>query len=342
MDDNGDYLASCSDDGRVINKIDIIQSELSDFDIITLNETWLEETIDTNSLLIEGYQEPFRKDRKTNRYGGVMIYLKNHTPSRRRPDLELDEIECLWIECEFHSSKVLIGTFYRPPNSDIKKWDLIAFSIEKAKDTGISKILITGDFNDNLHEPRNSKILEIIESQGMHQLITNSTHFTESTETLLDLLIVNNLDLVETAGVGDNILHSNTRFHCPIFGVLNFPKPVEKSFTRKVWLFTKTDFITYKSSLCNIPWDSLISGDINEACKNVTDTIIRVAENNIPNKIITYRRKDPPWMHNAIRSIIRKRKRLHRIAKHTDSPTDWEKYRKVRNKSVSKVRNAIR
>jgi hypothetical protein len=39
-------------------------------------------------------------------------------------------------------------------------------------------------------------------------------------------------------------------------------------------------------------WGKLISGDINEACKNVTDTIISVAESNIPNKVITYRRKD--------------------------------------------------
>jgi exonuclease III len=208
----------------MINKIDIIQSEFGDFDIITLNETWLDEKIDSQSLLLEGYQEPFRKDRKTNRYGGVMIYLKNQIPSRGRLDLEIDKIEGIWIECEFHSSKVLIGTFYRPPNSDIGKWDLTAFSIEKAKDTGISNIIVTGDFNDNLHEARNSKLLQIIQRQGMHQLITKSTHFTESTDTLLDLLIVNNLELIEFAGVGENILPSSTRFHCPIFGVLKFQK----------------------------------------------------------------------------------------------------------------------
>jgi hypothetical protein len=145
-----------------------------------------------------------------------------------------------------------MGTFYRPPNSDIGKWDLTAFSIEKAKDTGISNVIVTSDFNNNLHETRNSKLLEIIKSQGMHQLITKSKHFTESTDTLHDLLIVNNLELVEFAGVDENILPSSTRFHCPIFGVLEFPKIVEKSFTRKVWLFANTNFRTYQSNLCGV------------------------------------------------------------------------------------------
>ena len=45
-------------------------------------------------------------------------------------------------------------------------------------------------------------------------------------------------------------------------------------------------------------------------------------------------------MHNDIRKFIRARKRLHNIAKHTNSPGDWAKYRKTRNICVNKIRNA--
>lgn len=66
--------------------------------------------------------------------------------------------------------------------------------MEKAKDTNISNIIITGDFNDNLNNLRTSKINDIIKDLGMTQLITDPTHFTENSETLLDLLIVNNIE----------------------------------------------------------------------------------------------------------------------------------------------------
>ena len=68
--------------------------------------------------------------------------------------------------------------------------------------------------------------------------------------------------------------------------------------------------------------------------------IINSATKTIPNKIITLRPNDPPWMHNNIRKSIRARKRLHFIAKTTNSPYDWAKYRKIRNVCVNKIRNA--
>ena len=50
------------------NKLDSIAVELSTFDIITLSETWLDQSIDSSSIMIPNYQEPIRLDR--NRQGG--------------------------------------------------------------------------------------------------------------------------------------------------------------------------------------------------------------------------------------------------------------------------------
>lgn len=43
----------------------------------------------------------------------------------------------------------------------------------------------------------------------MTQLITDFTHFTVSSETLLDLLIINNIENFDFSGAGDNILPSH-------------------------------------------------------------------------------------------------------------------------------------
>ena len=53
------------------------------------------------------------------------------------------------------------------------------------------------------------KILDIVSGQGMSQLISECTHFTENSATLLHLLVVNNIDVIEFSGVGDNVLPNN-------------------------------------------------------------------------------------------------------------------------------------
>ena len=54
----------------------------------------------------------------------------------------------------------------------------------------------------------------------MTQIIRDPTHFTDNSQTLLDLIIVNNVENIDFSGVGDNILPSNTRYHCPIYCAL--------------------------------------------------------------------------------------------------------------------------
>ena len=41
---------------------------------------------------------PFRHDRNDRPGGGVIVYTKTPIVSKRRPDLELNGIECVWIE----------------------------------------------------------------------------------------------------------------------------------------------------------------------------------------------------------------------------------------------------
>ena len=52
----------------------------------------------TESFIIDGYQLPFRRDRLNNGGGGLLVYLKQNVNCIRRPDLEVDELECIWLE----------------------------------------------------------------------------------------------------------------------------------------------------------------------------------------------------------------------------------------------------
>ena len=78
------------------------------------------------------------------------MYVKEGIPCKRVTDLELINIECVWVEVNVRNKRVLVGTFYRPPNS----FPLISYDIENsidlAIDTGISDIVILGDFDLNM------------------------------------------------------------------------------------------------------------------------------------------------------------------------------------------------
>ena len=68
--------------------------------------------------------------------------VKTYLHMRRRNDLEMQNLECVWIEITTHDKKVLIGTFYRPPNSPNDTIAHIETSVGLATDTNIQDILM--------------------------------------------------------------------------------------------------------------------------------------------------------------------------------------------------------
>ena len=141
----------------ISDKLDIIESEFCNFDIICLTETWLDQRTSNNTISLNDYNL-YRRDRVGDNHGGVCVYVKQNIYSRRRSDIERPNIECVWIEVSVHNKKLLLGTFYRPPNSPQEALSSIEDSISLAFDTNIQHILITGDFNlDILKQPFNKK-----------------------------------------------------------------------------------------------------------------------------------------------------------------------------------------
>ena len=83
-------------------KIDSIRLEGLDnktIDILSLSETWLDDTIQDTEISLPGFVCT-RRDRigdKTG-YGGVAVYVREGLPFRVRHDIDSGGNECLWIE----------------------------------------------------------------------------------------------------------------------------------------------------------------------------------------------------------------------------------------------------
>ena len=150
------------------SKTDIIEPELSNFDIISLTETWLNDSLSNEDLKFYEFQDPFRRDRIGDSHGGVIVYVKRGIPCKRRLDLEIVNIECVWIEIIVKNKKLLIGTFYRPPNASPVVLSDIENSIGLATDTGVENIVVTGDLNLNmLNQHSRMKITDLCQTYNL-------------------------------------------------------------------------------------------------------------------------------------------------------------------------------
>ena len=101
----------------VLTKLNILYTELHDFDIFAFSETWLNPAISNDKLILQSFKQPERKDRTCDSHGGVMLDIKEIMHHIRRHDLEPTGVECFWVELSLKHKYLLFRLFYRPPNS---------------------------------------------------------------------------------------------------------------------------------------------------------------------------------------------------------------------------------
>lgn len=322
------------------HKLDVLYAELSNFDILAFSETWLNQSCQTEDILLHSFHNPERKDRFDDSHGGVIVYVKENIHFVRRYDLEINRLECIWIELVLHKNKhILFGVFYRPPSSDTIYNNLIEDSIGLAVDTNIADIIITGDFNYNALGPHRN-ILSITHQFNLEQLVTEPTHFTENSASILDLILVSNKNSILLSGVGEHFLEQDQRYHIPIYGLLKFNKPKNTSYDRHIWEYDRGDYESLRDAITKYNWENCTDNDINKYTSNVITQIINFAKTFIPNKIVKIRPSDVPWMNNDIRKRIRKRKRIYKKAITSNSPYQWNKFRQFRNSTILAIREA--
>jgi exonuclease III len=160
--------------------------------------TACDQTIKNSEVEIHGY-DLVRHDR--NRHGGgVAIYIRDIIPYSERKSLILDNIEAICLEIKKPNTKpILISTWYRPPNSNTKWLDRFEFFLQNVDNENIETV-ITGDLNIDLLPKENEssikrRLFELLTTYQLQQIIDKPTRITESTKTLLDLIICKTSDL---------------------------------------------------------------------------------------------------------------------------------------------------
>ena len=196
---------------------------------------------------------------------------------------------------------------------------------------------MTGDLNLNmLNQHSRMKITDLCKTYNLTQLINDPTNYTETSFSIIDLVLVSNSHSVELSGVSEPFLSQDVRYHCPVYVIFTFKNPVLKSFLRELWLYNQGDFNLFRQSVADLNWDSIKSEDVNKYALNFIDKLINLAQDCISHRQVRSRPQDLPWINGTIHKPMRKRNRLYKKYKRIKTLENYESFKDIRNNVTSK------
>ena len=203
-----DLSLVCHNINRLHSKLDEVRYHVKTnfpVDIYGVVETFLNSTVDDSEICIDNYNI-IRRDRVGSGGGGIVVHLKDNLSYKRRTDLEIPNIETLFVELHFSNGNFLVGFVYRPPNSNLvhySDWLKCMDILPKKCHNENKKFILLGDFNFYLAPTiyqRNTWI-NTFQNYNLSQLMKEPTRITAPSKTLIDHIYVSEDVHVSNSGV---------------------------------------------------------------------------------------------------------------------------------------------
>ena len=206
------------------------------WDFIGLAETWLDE-VSEKHFSMQGFS-PVCASRKSKSGGGVALLIKDGLTYRERRDISVFHegvIESLFAEVVRGEGRrnEIVGVIYRPPGGDLTVFkDEISKLMTKLK--GVDAYIM-GDFNVDLlktdsHRPT-SDCLECFYAGGFYPLVSLPTRITDTSATLIDNILTNNLKVKIQSG----LVSVKISDHLPIFSFVCGPGDIDTQSQVQGW-----------------------------------------------------------------------------------------------------------
>ena len=247
-------------------------------------------------------------------------------------------MECLWLEVRSNNNKFLLCTCYRPPDGNHVFWDELQYMIDLTYLGKVKNTILTGDFNADPSTANGKRLLSFSDTNAFKLHITEPTRVTEMSSSILDQFISNIPEFIQDTNVDPPLL---TNDHRTISITLKFKVSKQRPIERLIWQYKQADFEALNVALQNANWEPCFEQpNVDFACSKWNEIFLNLARQYIPNKVVQIRIDDKPWYNTDLRKLSAQKNKVHRNAKRTNSPADWEKFRRVRNQYTEKIREA--
>ena len=167
------------------------------------DESWLDSSVSDAEIEFPGYNL-YRLDRVNKHGGGVFAFVRKEYKAERLSNItyiSASGLHQLWLKIQVGSFKsFLVCTAYRPPNTCLECFDPDFSNMLVSALSFNLPVYILGDPNCNflcLQDPAAQALMKFCSSSNLSQVINRPTRITESIETLIDIALVSNADLVK-------------------------------------------------------------------------------------------------------------------------------------------------
>ena len=316
----------------------------TNFDAVAISETWLTQHSPRSRFLLNNYSI-FRNDRQNKRGGGVLWYIRDHYRAKLiKTPTSLAIPEMLWIEVTSAGKKIALGCLYKAPKIPYRVFANLydcLLSIYAQYDHTI----LLGDFNSNWLDLNayNTKMLldSFIEPFSLKQLVNKPTRITQTSSTLIDLILVTKPENALFSGVCDAPGVSD---HCFTYVAYSLKKEKFKPYTVTKRDFKNINWNSFNHDVEYAPWENIFCvGNINEKVTILENYMNDILDKHAPYKSFVVKKPNyTPWIDNKIRHLMNIRDSLKNEFNVTGDSTKFDLYKDLRNKVTSARRLAQR
>ena len=263
--------------------------------------------------------------------GGNIAYIRDGLPFRIRHDLNNDNNECLWFEIVRQKCKpILICSVYKVPDADLESFISSLEDTLLKLDYSNSDLVLIGDFNVDFspckgkQNPAKQKLLNFTRSLELSQLVKEPTRVTDTSQTTIDLIFVNNEHHFADDGVIPMAISDHYLAYCLL--KVGMPKGTPRTIEYRSYKNYNRD--AFLNDLNDVLWHLVDNEDnINDAVLTWNKLFSEVADNHAPIKRRRVNGINSAWM----TSKMRDRAYHHRKAWKSGSAYHWHMFRKLRN-----------
>lgn len=299
------HLNACS----IRPKIDEIRLifENQAFDAITISETWLKPSKDTNkSVEIQGYRI-FRNDRPC-RAGGVAIYVSSkfkYTKIIAKSTYTAGCLEYILVEIKLFDSSIQIGSFYQPNKDTV--WDfetVLSNSVLMYDD-----LVLAGDFNVDMlvASDCSSHLKSVLDTFSLEHLPLSATHYSRTSPRTspIDLLIVRKNRGVKSFG---QWTLSGVSDHDIIYCTYNVRRGHRVDEYIDIHDYNSIDLNAIFADANNTNWQFLeLLSRMDAQATGFNDIIKTLIQRYVPQKSILKKSETTPWIRPKILRNIKLR-----------------------------------
>ena len=314
---------------HVENKFKTLVSLVKDkLDIFLLSETKLDQSFPPGQFAIEGYTQPFRRDR--DKFGGgLLLYLRDDIPSKK---IKLQytlpsDVECLFIEMNLRKKKYLIVGGYNP-HKEYSRYFLS--HVGKALDTLLcdyDNILLLGDFNSTQEE---QCMKEFCETYNLTNLIKEPTCFKNvNNPSSIDVMLTNTKMSFQNSMTIETGLSDHHKMTLSVLKVYFKKKVPIKVNYRSFKNFNESNFRNeLENALQNCNKENMTYDEF----KNI---FMKILNTHAPTKQRLMRGNNQPFMNKTLSKAFMHRAKLKNLYNKKPTEVNETNYKKQRNYCVS-------